>query len=257
VTKRIPDPVVVADQPGERDIEWIRLDEVVGADTNPREHNLPALRRAILRFGYGEPAMRDDRTGKLVAGHGRTAALAELVADEDVVKMVDKYLAGAVVKLPGGIYVDPAGRWAPNGVRINPGDGVWVVPVYVGWASKSDAEAAAYLANSNRQNELARWDQQGLADLLTSIKDEDATLMHDAGYEDGDYTDLLRRLEPDDLDDLAEDPDPSDMWPTVTVRKVPPHVAAAWRSHVDTCSGNEVAALAQLLEVDPEPPTSW
>jgi hypothetical protein len=53
-------------------------------------------------------------------------------------------------------------------------------------------------------------------------------------------------------------PDEEDMWPTVRVRCAP-HVAAAWRTHLDTYTGKGNDALAALLEVDPHwaPAAEW
>ncbi len=212
-----------------RRTEYVPLDDLVGAEKNPRIHDIPRLRRAINQFGFADPPEIDERTGRLVVGHGRTAALKAMRDDGE--------------SPPDGVVLDEGGRW--------------LVPVQRGWASRSDAEAAAYLTANNRMGELARWEQQGLADMLTEINTADPDLMEAAGYDQDDLTDLLKRLEPDDLDALggdAGDPDPSDMWPTISIRKVPPHVAAAWREYLSTYNDQEVPALAALLEVDPEPP---
>ncbi len=220
---------VVTSSDTPRHIDHLRIDDLIAAERNPRVHNLDAIRRSIGQFGFVDPAEMDERTGRLVAGHGRAAALRAMRDD---------------------------GETAPAGVLVDE-DGAWRVPVVRGWASRSDAEAAAYLTANNRMTELARWDQQGLADMLTDINTVDPVLMEAAGYDQDDLADILKRLEPDDLDDLAGehgDPDPSDMWPTITVRKVPPHVAAAWRECVSAHSDDEIRAIATLLEIDPEPP---
>lgn len=214
---------------GERRIEHLPLDDIQPAPHNPRDHNVPGLKGAIARFGYVAPALRDERTGRLVVGHGRTLALKAMRDDGETP--------------PAGVTVDEAGRW--------------LVPVVCGWASRSDAEAAAYLVADNRQSELAHWEQQGLADLLSEINTIDPGLMDAAGYDQDDLDNLLERLQPDDPDALAgegSDPDPSNAWPTIRISRVPPHVAAAWRECLSLHGDDEVVAIAYLLQVDPEPP---
>lgn len=219
--------------------EHVALFDIELAEQNPKRHELDRIKRSIQQFGYVAPAIRDERTGRLVAGNGRTAALREM------------HDAG-----PG-----PADKqWPPRGVRVDD-DGAWLVPVTCGWSSANDTEASAYLVADNRHTELGGWDNTELADMLQGIRDNDGdggmTLLHAAGYTDDELADLVKLMEPIDLDSLGDDlgdPDPADMWPTVSIKKVPPHVAASWRSHLDTFGGSEVEAFAALLEVDPETP---
>ncbi len=181
----------------ERRVEYIPLDEVEPARLNPREHNLPALRTSISRFGFATPAVRDERTGRLVVGHGRTAALAAMRADGE----------------------DP-----PNGVMLDD-DGRWLVPLVAGWASRSDVEADAYLVADNRHTELASWDDTGLHALLASIGEVDPELVAIAGYSDDDLAALLAGgggvtelppalTDPDDVPGLAAESHskPGDVW---------------------------------------------
>jgi hypothetical protein len=149
-----------------------------------------------------------------------------------------------------------AGEDPPTGIRVDPlGD--WLAPVTCGWSSANDQEAAAYLVADNRHTELGGWDNPELVDMLSGLNDYDPSLLDAAGYSAGELADMLKLAEPIDLDALGGelgDPDPVDMWPNISIKKVPPHVAASWRSHLDTYSGSEVEAFAALLEVDPETP---
>lgn len=118
-----------------------------------------------------------------------------------------------------------------------------------------DDTARAILAADNRWSQLATTDTEALHDLLETLSNLTGT-----GYTDADIADLAKLVEPPDLESLAESlpqPQADDNWPTISV-KVPRHVAAAWRSHTDTHGGNEAAAMASLLGVDPhwddEPP---
>ena len=170
----------------------------------------------------------DGRTGRLVAGHGRLAALAAMHGD---------------------------GQAPPDGVELRD-DGVWLVPVMCGWSSRSDAEAAAYLVSNNRQTELARWDRDGLADVLTQVQEADPALLDAAGYSAGDLEKWLGLDGPPDLDKFAAEVgegDADDGWPTVQIRATPT-VSAAWAAYLDTHMGDAVYALAALLGVDAEQP---
>lgn len=166
-----------------RRIEYIPLDEVEPATRNPRRHGIDGIRASIARFGFATPALRDERTGRLVAGHGRTLALAAM---------------------------RESGEDAPAGVKVD--DGRWLVPVICGWESRSDAEADAYLVADNRHTELAGWDDAGLHALLQSIGEVDPELVAIAGYDDADLAALLdggvtelppALTDPDDVPGLA------------------------------------------------------
>ncbi len=209
----------------QRRIEYIPLDQIVPAERNPKKHRTGLLTRSIDRFGFANPALRDERTGRLVVGHGRTQALAQMYAD---------------------------GQSPPEGVQVD-GEGRWLIPVVCGWSSRSDAEAAAYLVTDNRHSEIGGWDHPELAQLLMSIDETDPDLAALTGWEPDELADLLKATEPPDLDKLADEvgePGEGDMWPTIKIR-VPQHVAAAWNSHLSAHDKNDVRAFAALLEVDP------
>jgi hypothetical protein len=58
----------VSDQP--RWMEYMPLDELVAAESNPKQHH-PDIGTSLDRFGYVEAITLDERTGRMVAGHGR------------------------------------------------------------------------------------------------------------------------------------------------------------------------------------------
>lgn len=105
----------------------------------------------------------DERTQRLVAGHGRLEAL----------------LARQKAGLPPPAGVQVLGK-------------TWRVPVLRGWKSKNDREAAAYLLASNRSSELGGWDDAELASLLKGLPKE---LMGAAGYDVDDLNKLMRQLD--------------------------------------------------------------
>jgi hypothetical protein len=159
----------------ERRLDYQDIDTITPAPNNPKEHQIDRVRASIDRFGYVAPMILDDRTGRLVVGHGR---LESLKARRD---------AGETP--PEGIQVDDTGRW--------------LAPVIHGWSSRSDADAAAYLVLDNRQTELGGWDHQALADLLEEIGDPD--LIELTGWDPADLEELLDSGDGDDIG--GADPD--------------------------------------------------
>lgn len=156
-------------QTNERRVEYLPLHEIARAPRNPKRHDQPAIRRSISRYGLAEAPLLDERTGRLVAGHGR---LDDLAARHD------------------------AGEEPPDGVRVA-ADGTWLVPVQRGWASRSDDEAHAYLLVSNRAGELGGWDHPELAQLLTDLAAADEELLQVAGWTEDQLADVQRLAEPD------------------------------------------------------------
>jgi hypothetical protein len=148
-----------------RRIEYVPLDDVATAERNAREHDLPKLVGSIRTFGFTIPLLPDDRTGRLVAGHGRLAALQRMRAD---------------------------GEPPPDGVDA--ADGEWRVPVIRGWASRDDDHAKAVSVADNRLSEIGGWDDGTLAELLEEIVDIDPTLLDVTGFTTDDLDKLLRDL---------------------------------------------------------------
>lgn len=137
------------------------LDELVAAEQNPKAHDEASLDASLTRFGYVEPIVRDDRTGRLVSGHGRTERIRARHAAGD----------------------DP-----PEGVEAD--EGQWRVPVVTGWASKDDVEANAAIIALNRIGERGGWHEEDLAGMLTNLGTAGAGL-EGTGYEPDDVTELL------------------------------------------------------------------
>jgi hypothetical protein len=207
-----------------RRIEYVALDDVVPAVRNPKRHRTEPLTASVNRFGFVSPALRDERTGRLVAGHGRIDTVRDL---------------------------RDSGASPPEGVRIDPVSADWLVPVIVGWASRSDAEADAYLIADNRHAELGGWDNQELAEMMSEFG-SDTELLEATGYDTNALADMIKANTPADLDSMAKElgePQASDAWPTVSIR-VPQHIAAAWNAHLNEHANNAVAAFAALLNVD-------
>jgi len=141
-------------------IEGLPIDALQDALKNPKLHS-DQIENSIGRFGYVEPIVLDERTNRIVAGHGRKAALLKL-------------------KSSGGT--------PPDGVVVNE-NGDWIIPVIRGWWSKNDKEAEAYLIASNRLVELGGWDEKELVAMMSSFQSED--LLSGVGYTQSDITEML------------------------------------------------------------------
>ena len=131
----------------ERRIEYVRLSDVPPAFRNPKKHDLPSIIASIHEHGFADAAILDERTQRLVAGHGRTAALVDMRHHGD--------------KMPDGIAIDE--------------DGEWLVPIQRGWSSKSDEHAEAFIITHNRLTEAGGWDDRMLATMLQEVVDAEAS----------------------------------------------------------------------------------
>ena len=148
-----------------RRIEYLALGELEGTPGNPKLHDLDALKASIQRHGLAEVPLRDDRTGRIVAGHGRIDELrAQLLAGES----------------------------PPDGVRLR-ADGEWLVPVLVGWRSKSDADAKHYVIASNQTTRAGGWDV-GLFEAMAADALQSAEDLLAAGFGDRTIDEVLASL---------------------------------------------------------------
>lgn len=136
--------MTATDQPARR-TEYLPLDALKPDPRNPKAHDVETIDGSVGRFGIIDQITRDDRTGYIISGHGRTKTLRA---------MRDR------------------GESPPDGVQVT-ADGEWLVPVNVGWASRSDAEAGAALIALNRTTELGGWVDDALLDLLDDLSDVD------------------------------------------------------------------------------------
>lgn len=168
----------------ERRVEFTPLALIESAPRNPKRHASDAINRSIQRFGFAELPLIDERTGRLVAGHGR----------------LDQLYA-----------MRKAGQEPPDGVQVD-ASGEWLVPVVRGWASRSDADAEAYVVASNRLTTLGGWDDEQLGELLSDLQEVDPELLGIAGYTEEDLAGLLGGDRTDlppgsgDADDAPEPP---------------------------------------------------
>ncbi|MEV4079732.1 hypothetical protein AB0J43_05505 [Nonomuraea fuscirosea] len=195
-----------------RRIEYMPLPEIVRAVRNPKEHDLGSIRKSIEKFGCTVAGELDERTGRLVAGHGRLLVL-EAMAGE--------------------------GKSPPEGVKIGD-DGVWLTPIVRGWSSRSDADAEAYIVAANSISERGGWDRGLLADMLADIYQADEELLAATGYDPTDIEDLV----PADLGDAPPAPVPT---PGPAERVEPPDV---WGVIITCASEDEQVELLERLAAE-------
>lgn len=97
------------------EIKTLKAEQLKPADYNPRRDLQPEdaeyqkLRRSIEEFGYLEPIIWNERTGRVVGGHQRLKVLLEKGAEEIEVVVVD--LDGKDEKILNVLLNKVKGRW--------------------------------------------------------------------------------------------------------------------------------------------------
>lgn len=184
-------------------VRLIDIDAITPHPSNPKAHDVDTLVRSMLRFGFVEPIVVDQRTGLNVSGHGRVKAL---------------------------LALRDSGAAPPDGIVVE--DGRWLAPVFAGWASADEPQAEAALVALNRIGEAGGWDDGALLDLLTRLSDVEDGLVA-VGFDEDDITDLRALLaDVDDLDGIADgyDPDAADNLPMLRLHVERP-LLERWKAH--------------------------
>lgn len=148
-------------------VEYMPLSEIVQADTNPKDHDIGQIYQSIKRFGFTQPIMMNENTGKLLAGHGRLQTLQTM---------------------------QQAGEKVP--ARIKEKDGEWLVPVLKGISFEDDMEAQAYLIADNRLTELGGWNTGELVESLQEMI-ENGLDLDGVGYDFDDLENLVLDMDRD------------------------------------------------------------
>ena len=200
-------------------VETLPLDALRAAPRNPRLHDLGLLVTSLRRFGLARLPVLDDRTRRLVAGHG---------------------IVQALVRMRG------ADEAPPEGVTLGVRD-AWCIPVRV-LSFADEAEAAAYVLVDTRATEHARWDRDGLEEVLRSL-DERAL---DLGWTDREIANLLAPVEPL-LEPLEREPEPKTRQLTITFEQLAftrmlPRLAAAQSRHRANTYAELLDTLLSLSE---------
>lgn len=111
-----------------------------------------------------------------------------------------------------------------------------------------DVTAAKIMLVDNRSNDVARYDNDLLAELLSGLDGD----LSATGFTADDLDDLLM-AGVKDLDQLAAEvgePQDDDHWPSVTI-KVSPDTEVRWRTYLRACNDEADRALSQLLDLLP------
>ncbi len=173
-----------------RKIEYMKLDAIKPATKNVRQHDIGAINQSMSRFGYVEAVQFDERTKRLVAGHGRIDTLKSMRKD---------------------------GQPPPPGIEVRENE--WWVPVQRGWASKDDDEAKAYLIAANRVQELGGWDIAARDEVLAELAKSNLEALAGSGYDADDVERILHFQDfkapgsPAQAAEPASNPPPADTQP--------------------------------------------
>jgi hypothetical protein len=159
-----------------RYVEYLPVDDIEAAPRNPKAHDSAGISRSIGHFGFAELPLVDERTGRLVAGHGRHEQLRTWQEE---------------------------GRDAPDGVQVDD-EGRWLMPVIRGWRSRSDDDAEAYLIASNNLTTKGGWNDHLLAEVLHDLGE--AQMLELTGYEPDDLEALEAVLSEESADDDEDVP---------------------------------------------------
>ncbi len=188
-------------------IEYVPLAELQRAPRNPKEHDLGAIHQSINRRGFVMPILLDERTGRIVAGHGRLETL------------IQKKQSGE--NPPARIQKTPSGDWA--------------VPVIRGIQFKDDLDAEAYLVADNQTTILGGWNVPELTTLLTDLKGAD--LLEGVGFTAEDLAEFMADIAADGSADPDEEVPPT---PTKPVTK--PGDVWILGKHVLLCGDSTIEA---------------
>ncbi|WP_030777704.1 ParB N-terminal domain-containing protein [Streptomyces sp. NRRL S-920] len=157
--------------PAPRYTAYVPLTDLAPAPGNPKRHEVERIIESIRTHGFVDQPIADERTHKILGGHGRREALIEMQTRGE--------------PLPAGLLLD--------------NDGGWLVPIQRGWASRSDAEAKALNIKLNKIGADGGWRPRPLAAYLEDIVTEDAALYDSLAISADELDKLLRQVDPETL----------------------------------------------------------
>ena len=196
------------------EVQYIPLADIVEADNNPKDHDIGQIYQSIKRFGFTQPIMMNENTGKLLAGHGRLQTLQQM---------------------------KQGGEKVPT--RIKEKDGEWLVPVLKGISFEDDMEAQAYLIADNRLTELGGWNTGELVDTLQELV-EGGFSLDGVGYDFDDLETMVTQIDDSGIFDVEVVPDADDDESSVNVTvgryrfKVEPEDFYAWEERIAEMLGS-------------------
>lgn len=152
--------------PKELRIEYVPLTELVKWPGNPKRHAHEVLTDSMDEFGFTNPILLDEETGRVVGGHGRIESL-------------------EMRRARGGT--------PPDRVRVEGAE--WLIPVIRGLRFKDEKQASRYLVVDNQATILGGFDSRALADLMATWQTED---FKGIGFDEGDLAKFVAttRMDP-------------------------------------------------------------
>lgn len=123
-----------------------------------------------------------------------------------------------------------------------------MVSAPVAWLDVDDDEALRILLADNRTNDLASYDDNVLAELLTRLATDTDRALAGTAYSGDDLDDLLRFLNQPPLAESARtghEPDLSEFWPEIKV-KLSPDDYGRWLTHRSEFDDDSAALVALL-----------
>lgn len=150
-------------------IEYMDISIIACMANNPKDHAIDQLYASFDRFGYTQPMMMNEATGKLVAGKGRLDGLRSQKAMGN--------------KPPLRIIINEQGRW--------------LAPVIRGISFENENEALAYVIADNRLTELGGWHDDVLTEQLGELaaqSTDDSNMLAGLGYDFDDVDKLLANM---------------------------------------------------------------
>lgn len=211
----MPTPAKLPDLP----VRWVNIEDLAAATENPKLHDIETVKASIRRHGYVDYGVMDDRTDRLVGGHGRAEALVEM---RDAGESPAEWPISVRGGFPGVVVLD---------------DG-WVVPT--GYTTTADDNDASHLLVSLNSGDRPGWQTDGLADLLDRL-DGDRVDLKGTGYNRDDVDKMLDQLE-NDRHDLP-DPDEGSTDPELST-------GVEFRVIVDCESEQQQGQLVERLEAE-------
>lgn len=159
-------------------IKYMPLSEVRAAPRNAKDHDIGAIIISYREFGFVTPGVVNEKTGSLLAGHGRAEALLEMKATDEA---------------------------PPKRIRVRKADSEWLVPFIRGIEFEDDAQAEAFVIADNKLTELGGWNWAVLPDMLKDLQGQD--LLTPTGFDEDELDSIMKRTSPPDE---FPDSDPSD-----------------------------------------------
>ena len=143
-------------------VEMVALSKLMEWPGNPKEHDLDGLGESFERFGFVEPILFDEKSKRVVAGHGRRKKL---------------------------LAWKESGHPPPDGVVVRGKE--WFVPVLRGKSFRNAHEAEAYLLAANQLVVKGGYNATALAAMLSKHV-EDAVVAVEA--RDGDAAERVEHV---------------------------------------------------------------